>query len=138
VYPYEEIDPDGLETQQRLEVEEQAIQLVLAREPELCRTPVNNPGYDLFESGVDGQTTRWIEVKAMSGSLYDRPVGMSSVQFECARLHGEAFWLYVVEHVLDNDKARVVRIQNPAARAQTFTFDHGWLDVALFDMPNAS
>ena len=78
------------------------MQCILTREPLLQRTPTDNPGYDLLEPAIDEQSIRWIEVKAMSGSLYDRPVGLSRTQFESAREHREAYWLYVVEHAGDH------------------------------------
>ena len=52
------------------------------------------------------QPTRWIEEKAMTGNLFDRPVGLSRTQFEYAQEHGEAYWLYVVEHA-GNDSVRM-------------------------------
>jgi hypothetical protein len=61
-------------------------------------------------------------------------VGLKRAQFECARQHGEAYWLYVVEHA-GSDNAHIIRIQNPAGRARTFTFDRGWLSVAESDNP---
>jgi hypothetical protein len=70
----------------------------------------------------------------MTGSLDDRPVGLSHTQFECAREHGADYWLYVVEYA-GNEGARVVRVQDPAGKARTFTFDHGWIDVAELDGP---
>jgi hypothetical protein len=125
----EEPDPDGLDALKRQALEEQAIRLILDDEPQLQRTPKHNPGYDLFEADDDDQPIRWVEVKAMSGGLMDRPVGMSHTQFECAQEHGEDFWLYVVEHAADSD-ARIIRIQDPAGKSRTFTFDQGWLVVA--------
>lgn len=125
----EEPDPDGLSHDTRMALEAKAIDLILALEPGLERTPPGNRGYDLFEQGEDNRPVRWIEVKAMTGCLQDRPVGMSRPQFECAEEHGDSFWLYVVEHA-DSPQARVVRIQDPAGRARTFTFDRGWLEVA--------
>jgi hypothetical protein len=110
-------------------LEAQAIDLILSYEPEWQRTPTNNPGFDLFKAGADGTPTRWCEVKAMTGSLHDRPVGLSRTQFECARERGEAYWLYVVEHA-GTDSARIIRIQDPVGKTRTFTFDHGWLSVA--------
>jgi hypothetical protein len=101
----------------------------LVNEPKLQRTPTNNPGYDLFETGSDGQIARWIEVKAMTGDWHSRPVGLSRVQFECALKHRSDYWLYVVEHAGQPGQARIVRVQDPA-RGKTFTFDHGWLAVA--------
>ena len=131
VHPNEEkADPDGLDQQVRMALEEKAIQFILQREPQLHRTPSHNPGYDLCETGEDEQTIRWVEVKAMTRSLNDRPVGLSRTQFECAREHGEAYWLYVVEHADSGQDARIVRIKDPAGVARTFTFDRGWLSVA--------
>ena len=126
----EESDPDGLTREERMKLEDDAIALILEDEPELERTPTNNPGFDLTEPGPDGQPVRWVEVKAMKGTLRDRPVGLSRTQFDCSREHGEAFWLYVVEGAGIPEEARVLRIQDPAGSAETFTFDHGWTAVA--------
>lgn len=128
-------DPDGLEHQARMDLEEKAIRQILAQEPNLCRTPRQNPGFDLFMSDGEGHPVRWIEVKAMTGSLHDRPVGLSRAQFACAQNRGQAYWLYIVEHAGDAVAARIVRIQDPAGRARTFTFDRGWLGVARLDGP---
>jgi hypothetical protein len=95
----------------------------------LRRTPTHNPGFDLFETRNDGEPICWIEVKAMTGGLDDRPVGLSRTQFAFAETHGAAYWLYVVEHA-NGESARIIRIQDPAGKARTFTFDHGWLAVA--------
>jgi hypothetical protein len=126
----EEPDSDGLDQAARMKLEELAIQQILAVEPKLNRTPAFNAGYDLFENGSNGQPIRWVEVKAMTGTLRDRPVGLSHTQFEWARQHGSAFWLYVVEQASTPDGARILRIQDPAANARTFTFDHGWAGIA--------
>lgn len=125
----EEPDPDRLNQPARMALEEKAIALILRHDPRLQRTPTHNPGYDLFEPGTDGQPLRWIEVKAMTGSLHDRPVGLSRAQFWCAQEHGKAYSVYVVEHAGDED-ASIVCIQDPAGKARTFTFDHGWLSIA--------
>lgn len=133
VHPHaEEPDPDGLDHTARMALEEKAISFILQFEPKLQRTPAYNPGFDLFEPGPGGQPVRWVEVKAMTGSMHDRPVGLSRAQFDCAREHGTAYWLYVVEHAA-GDRACIRRIQDPAGRAQSFTFDHGWLAVAEVD-----
>jgi hypothetical protein len=76
--------------------------------------------------------TQWCEVKAMTGSLDDHPVGLSRTQFDCAREHGEAYWLYIVEHV-GTDAVRIIGIQDPAGKARSFTFDRGWIGVARLD-----
>ena len=128
----EDPDHDGLDQPARMALEAQAIALILAREPKWQRTPTHNPGYDLFEPGEDATPSRLCEVKAMTGSLRDRPVGLSRAQFECARERGDAYWVYVVERAAEAD-ARIVRIQDPVGKARTFTFDRGWLEIADVD-----
>lgn len=126
----EEPDPDGLDQATRMAVESQAIDKIIALEPSLQRTPDGNPGFDLYETDGAGKPIRWVEVKSMTGSLADRPVGLSRTQFDSAREHGAAYWLYVVEHATNADQARILRIQDPVAHARTFTFDHGWIEIA--------
>lgn len=126
----EEPDPDGLDQATRMKIEDQAITLIISLERQLQRTPDGNPGFDLFEANGAGQQIRWVEVKSMTGSLENRPVGISRTQFDFAHAKGDAFWLYVVEYATDPTKARVLRIQNPIAHARTFTFDHGWRELA--------
>jgi hypothetical protein len=125
-------DPDGLDQGARMALEAKAIDLILSREPEWRRTPTHNPGFDLFEAGSDSHPIRWCEVKAMTGCLDDRPVGLSRMQFDWARERGGAYWLYAVERA-GTENARIVRIQDPAGKARTFTFDRGWLGVAKVD-----
>ena len=122
-------DPDGLEHSARMELEGAAIEFILAREPAWRRTPPNNPGFDLYRGDTMQAATQWCEIKAMTGTLEDRPVGISRVQFDWARDHGDGYWIYVVERA-GTSNARVVRIQDPAGKAMTFTFDHGWRAVA--------
>ena len=125
----EEADPDGLAHERRMALEERAIEFILKSEPGWRRTPPSNPGYDLFRSDQRGQTI-YCEVKAMTGTLDDRPVGMSHTQFDHADKHGESFWLYIVEHAGNTVDARIVRIQDPAGKARTFTYDSGWRAIA--------
>ena len=128
----EEPDPEGLRQEARMALEAKAIEFILSREPSWRRTPPHNPGYDLYLADEGDNVTQWCEVKAMTGSLDDHPVGLSRTQFDCAREHGGAYWLYVVEHV-GTDAARIVRIQDPGGKARTFTFDRGWINVAQLD-----
>ena len=128
-----EADPDGLAHQERIALEEKAIAMILGHEPDLRRTPTNNAGFDLVATNATGTPVKWVEVKAMKGTMRDRPVGLSRPQFEAAREYGPSYWLYVVEKAGSPAWARVVRIQDPAGRARTFTFDHGWLGMAEVD-----
>jgi hypothetical protein len=95
--------------------------------------PPNTAGFDLVERGPDSEPVRWVEVKAMTGDFHSRPVGLSHTQFDHAREHGSRYWLYVVEYADASEKTRIVRIQDPAGKARTFTFDKGWLSVADTD-----
>ena len=128
----DESDPDSLEHAARMALEEAAVDFILSRFPNWKRTPTHNPDFDLFEYGPGDNPVRWCEVKAMAGSLDDRPVGLSRLQFEFACKHGANYWLYVVERAGD-ENARIIRIQNPAGKARTFTYDRGWLDIAEVD-----
>ena len=122
-------NPDGLAHEERMAVEKDAIELILRVEPYWQTTPLNNEGFDLVQVADDGRECAWCEVKAMKGTLHDRPATMSNAQFKFAQKYGDAYWLYVVEQAGSED-ARIVRIQDPAGKAETFTFDKGWLDVA--------
>ncbi|WP_251879712.1 DUF3883 domain-containing protein [Achromobacter sp. Marseille-Q4954] len=128
-------DPDGLDQAARMQIEGRAIDLIIGLEPSLRRTPEGNPGFDLFEADSGGKQIRWVEVKSMTGTLANRPVGLSHTQFDYAREKGDAYWLYVVEHAADPAQARVLRIQNPVGHARTFTFDHGWSEIAQTTPP---
>lgn len=123
-------DPDGLTHQSRMSLEEKAIAFILSKEPSLQRTRAGNPGFDLWEAGPGGQPARWVEVKAMSGNFENRPATLTKTQFEFAQARQDAFSLYVVENAGDPAQSRIVKIQNPAGKAQTFTFDRGWVNLA--------
>ncbi len=129
-----ESDPDGLDHLARKDIEKKAIDFIQHEEPERKwkPTPLNNPGFDLYQGDKQSTAIRWCEVKAMTGGLADRAVGLSRKQFDFAAERGDAYWLYVVERA-GTDMARIVRIQNPVGKARTFTFDRGWLDIAEVD-----
>lgn len=129
-------DPDGLDQATRMKIEELAIEQIVKLEPALNRTPEGNPGYDLYEKDSTGAAVRWVEVKSMTGSLSDRPVGLSHTQFEYARARGAGYWLYIVEHANDPARVRILRIQDPVTHARTFTFDRGWVEIARTDPPD--
>ena len=127
----DETAEDGSKAHQaRLELEEKGIQLILADEPLLKRTPTNTPGFDLVEKDAADRELRWVEVKAINCAFEDRWVGLTREQFETAMNRGEDYWLYVVEHASSPDLARIFRIQDPAGLAGTFVYDHGWQALA--------
>ena len=123
-------DTDGLIHKGHMDLEEKAIALILSEEPGLKRTPVNNPGFDLTELGPDSKTIRWIEVKAMTSTLGEHPVTLTRRQFEFAQERGDSYWLYVVENVSSPSRSRILKIRDPAGKAQMFSFDRGWVEVS--------
>lgn len=136
VHPTESAhDAEGRTLAERMELENKAIELILSQEPTWHRTAPGNPGFDLYRTNEYGKTNEWCEVKAMTGGLKNHPVGLSKTQFDWARKYGTSYWLYVVERT-GTDDARIVRVQDPAGKAQTFTFDRGWLKVAKVDKTN--
>lgn len=121
--------------EQRMRVEAVAIDHILTLESDLQRTPAGNKGYDLFGTDEDGHMNRWIEVKAMVGTLANHPVGMSKAQFEMAIEKGFRYWLYIVENAT-SEEPRILKIQDPAGNARTFTFDEGWREIAMVSQVN--
>ena len=122
--------PDSPEYQRRIRLEEQAIDYILSRDPNLVRTPPNNPGFDLTEVDENGELIRWIEVKGMRRTLEDNLVIMTHTEFKHAQEYGDAYWLYIVENAGDESQAKLIAIRNPAGKARSFTFDKGWALVA--------
>ena len=115
--------------EERIELEKKAIEFILKSEPRWQLAPRNNPGYDLFRTNEEGLKI-YCEVKAMTKTLDDHPVGMSHTQFEHAYKHRKSFWLYIVEHAGNSENTCIVRIQDPAGNARTFTYDSGWRNIA--------
>lgn len=130
-----EDDPDGLDQSQRMNIEAEAIKHILEAEPHLHKTEAGNPGFDLLEKDSGNLPIRWIEVKAMTGSLEHRPITLSHTQFEHALQKQDSYWLYVVEFATAPEQRRILHIQNPAGNAKSFTFDKGWKHIALTDPP---
>ena len=114
-------------------VGEAGVRLVLEYEKANGRVPNEmshgNPGYDIESRDATGQLLRIIEVKSFSGSWRNTFAELSRRQFEKANESGAAFWLYVVERS-ESDDFEIVRIQNPALRANRFMFDDGWRATA--------
>lgn len=122
-------DPEGLERDERLSLEEGAIDCILKSEPNWVRAMAsNNPGYDLYQQDEDGKECAWCEVKAMKETLDQRSVCLSRAQIEFAREHRMDFWLYIVENA-GGASPRILRIRNPFGQAKYFALDAGWREV---------
>jgi hypothetical protein len=91
--------------------------------------PPTNKGYDVESRDREtNELLRYIEVKSVSGAWDDLGVGLSESQFEKATQERTRYWLYVVERAEQTD-FDIIRIQDPAAKVDTFLFDDGWRDV---------
>ncbi|MCY4305134.1 MAG: hypothetical protein OXC62_10230 [Aestuariivita sp.] len=120
----QDTDPDHLEYEDKMWLEDQAIHLILKCESGWQRTPPNNPEFDLYRGPTLHTVTDWCKVEPMTRTFTDRPVAISQAQFKWAWKKGKNFWLYVVEKA-ETDTPKIVRIQNLAHRARNFTFDEG-------------
>jgi hypothetical protein len=112
------------ERERRLAVERQAIRLILDDEDWLRAEP-DNPGFDLYRKDRGGRKALLCEVKALSGSLDERPVLLTPNEFRCASENRRKYWLYIVENVAGDDP-RIIRIQDPAGAAGRFAFGPEW------------
>jgi len=88
----------------------------------------NHPGYDLITYDPITGEERWIEVKSTAGDWRTTGVAVSATQFRTAQAQGQKFWLYVVEHAID--QPRIWLIRNPANQVDEYYFDDGWRHVA--------
>ena len=100
------------------------------REPEeMAQT---HPGFDIISCSAEtGVIERYIEVKGTSGEWSKRGVSVSRLQFSEAQNYGDQYWLYVVEHALDKEGARLYAIQSPAMKVDSFMFDGEWGKIAV-------
>lgn len=127
-------EPDSSdEAERRDEIEAQAIAAVIDYEVRAGRIPhempPGNPGYDIESTDQDGGN-RVIEVKGTAGQWDGMGVGLTSREFEEARLRGPDYWLYVVE-VREGRRREIHRIQDPAEQVDRFFFDDGWRAVTV-------
>lgn len=132
--PSDEQKSGGEQQQRREQIDEAAIERVVAQERSEGRVPKVQPhthqGYDIDSCDSNGNTLRYIEVKGLGGEWGERGVTMSHTQFDSARQHKDRSWLYVVEFASNPLRQNLWRIQDPASKANKFGFDHGWRDAS--------
>ena len=119
------------------EVEAKAIDFILEREKDKgWQRPdnPNNPGFDLYQTQSgrkNGKKTVWCEVKSLSGEFSS--VSLTHTEFKEALKRGKDYWLYIVENVgsydpdaenADNDGPTLIKINDPAGKAERFTYRH--------------
>ncbi|MCG8014610.1 MAG: DUF3883 domain-containing protein [Candidatus Thiodiazotropha sp. 'RUGA'] len=120
----------------KLSIEVASRAIACAYEKERGRDPEEmaqtHPGYDIVSRQIGhDEIDRYIEVKGTSGEWKNRGVSISRLQFSEAQNHGDKYWLYVVEHALDETCARIHAIQSPAMKVDSYMFDGEWRKVAV-------
>ncbi|MDX2504169.1 MAG: DUF3883 domain-containing protein [Gammaproteobacteria bacterium] len=85
----------------------------------------NHPGYDIELTNPDTGELLFVEVKGIDGPWGERGVGVTTTQFDTAKIEGDAYWLFVVENVY-SDKPRVHKIKNPANQVTRYYFNESW------------
>ena len=112
----------------RSPVDEAGVQVVLSYERAAGRLPIemrhDHPGYDIESCNVQGDVLRYIEVKSLSAEWTEYGAGMTSRQLREGGNRRDTFWLYVVEHALDDPT--VYAINDPISKADQFLFDDTW------------
>lgn len=125
-----------IDREYKLSIEAASRTLVCAYERDRGRDPEEmaqtHPGYDIVSRRVGSdEIDRYIEVKGTSGEWKNRGVSISRLQFSEAQNYGDKYWLYVVEHALDESCARIHAIQSPAMKVDSFMFDGEWRKVSI-------
>ena len=119
------------DTEANKEVEKKALDFIRKRERNKRwhrPTNSNNKGFDLYQTDSgkrSGNITVWCEVKSLSGKFSS--VSLTAAEFEEAQKRGDSYWLYIVEGVDKLDKGgepSLLRIQNPAGKAERFSYRH--------------
>ena len=129
-------ESSAIDREYKLSIEAASRALVCAYEKERGRDPEEmaqtHPGYDIVSRRVGSdEIDRYIEVKGTSGEWKNRGVSISRLQFSEAQNYGDKYWLYVVEHALDENCARIHAIQSPAMKVDSFMFDGEWRKVSI-------
>ena len=91
--------------------------------------PPLHPGYDVESIDVNGTLQRTIEVKALEGAWTAAGVGLTKLQFECARRLRQQYWLYVVEYALDDSRFRIHAIPDPYGQVDRVAFAPEWRHI---------
>jgi hypothetical protein len=127
--PGARIDPN-----KQAAIEEAGLAAVEAYERKHGRKPERrgrqHPGWDVdsyaspFQN--DTQPDRRIEVKATEGAWSDWGIALTPNEHDTARRYPETYYLYVVEHALDEERRRIYVFRNPAAKITEYRLAQNW------------
>jgi hypothetical protein len=82
---------------------------------------LGTPVLTFINQTIGGTSFVGVEVKTMTGDLNDHPAALLRPQFECAHIHGQAYWLYVVAHASDMAHTRVLWVQGSVGLTPSIT-----------------
>lgn len=103
--------------------------LLLSKDNNFQKAPINNKGFDIYEKDTNGQIIRYIEVKTLTGQWGQGGVGITEHQLEFAQKEKDKWWLFVVENI-NTDDTKVYQFKNPILEANRFMFDNSWKQLA--------
>jgi len=103
---------------------------ILSPKNSLTKAPINNKGFDIFETDSNGNVVRYIEVKSKLSEWGDGGVAITNNQYEFAQKEKDKWWLFVVEHV-DTEYTKVYRLPNPVLEVNRYVFDGSWKLLSL-------
>lgn len=121
------VSVDHATHQKRMQSEADAIAHIQEKEPEWESMSGNNPGFDLCQRDQKGEIIKWCEVKSLSGRFSS--VSLTDTEFREAQKRGPRYWLYIVENASSRNP-RIIKINDPAGKAEIFTFGKNWRNVA--------
>lgn len=130
--------PEVRPSPNRRKVEAKAIAFILDQEKDWQHPDnPNNPGFDLYQTDRRGRVNLWCEVKGLSGKF--NGISLTHTEFKEALKRGKRYWLYIVENVGSydpkvknpgNDGPNLIKINDPAGKAERFTYGSRWRNVA--------
>lgn len=107
-----------------------AVARVVAFERAAGRAPsvsaAGHPAYDVQCGELRDPNMRMIRVIGLDGPWDILDAGLMRSHYNAGRTFGDHFWVYVVEHALDDERAKIHRLQNPVGRVTRFVFDARW------------
>ncbi len=128
---------EGQSTEERRSIEKAGIRFATDYERQHGRIPEtmapNHEGWDIEsyeEDPVSATLKRHIEVKATKSEWDGWGVGLTAPEFEAAKRYGPAFYLYVVEHALDEERRKLYVFRDPVEKVDDYRLDDRWKVVA--------
>ena len=136
---------EGESQEEREAIERAGIEFALEYERQHERIPEelppNHEGWDIDSYAEDlvaaildkdqkHRLTRRIEVKATKYGWDGWGIGLTAPEYRAAQCHGEQYYLYVIEHALDENLRRLFVFHNPVDKIDDYRLDDRWKAAA--------